>query len=71
MGGVSRQILNCSHLFSGAVLLIDTSLKTYFQELSQATLPYLIKRKASTHIFLAVFSKMIEQKTGMSEIMLF
>ena len=62
MGGVSRQTLNCSHLFSNAVPLIHVSLKTYFQVLSQAALSNFIKGKASTHVFLAVFFKIIETK---------
>ena len=36
MGGVSSRAMNCSHLFSSAVPLIDISLKSYFEALSQA-----------------------------------
>ena len=54
---VSRQALKRSHLCSSTVPLINKSLKTFFQVLTGCT----FTEKVSTHIFFAVFYKLLKQ----------
>ena len=51
------QTLNCSHLFSSAVPLLNIPLDTYFQVLFQAALTVFLKGKTSTHIIKVIKSK--------------
>ena len=61
MGGVSRQTLNCSRLFSSAVPLINISLKTYFLVLSQAALIVSIKERLLHTFFSQFILKLVKQ----------